>query len=100
MAEHDSEGTSKISGWHIERRINLGDFIGLGTLLLVALVPLTQWGAAVEKRIAVNSTAIHQTSLRADAQDERINRLEDRTNQQLQHINDKLDKLLQQGVGR
>lgn len=81
--------------WHIERRINIGDFLALGMVALAVLLPGIQWGTGVEKTITVNSTAIQAISRRDSDQDTRITRLEDHTNQMLQRMDDKLDQILQ-----
>lgn len=98
MSDPTEEEEEKKAKWHIERRINIGDFLALGMVALAVLIPGFKWGFEVEKSLTVNSAAIQAIDQRDSEQDVRITRLEDHTNQMLQRMDDKLDQILQRNT--
>ena len=97
------EGFKK--NWHVEKRINLGDIVGILTIVVPFTLAIMSWGSTLSHQVTVNQESIKSLSKKDAQQDERVNRLEARTERSLTNINNKLDKLIeyqleQQSQGR
>lgn len=91
--------------WHVEKRVNLGDIVGILTIVVPFTLAIMSWGNTLSNQVTVNQESIKSLAQKDHQQDDRITRLETRTERSLTNINNKLDKLIeyqleQQSQGR
>lgn len=81
------------NGWAIKKQVNYGDIIGFATLAIMIGIPLLVWAAGQAEKSTVNEQRIEAQDQKNVQQDERINRLEARTDRSLRNVESKLDRL-------
>lgn len=81
------------NGWAIKKQINYGDLIAFAMLTVMIGTPLIIWASNQSEKTTINSQQIEKQAQKNHQQDERINRMEARTDRSLRSVEVKLDDL-------
>ena len=89
--DYRGDDRREYSRWHIDRSINIATVIAI---LSLAGALAAGWNQ-LDQRITTNSTYISNLKQDNMRQDHRVDRIETRTQQLLDSINNKIDRLLE-----